>query len=161
MRIGVLSDTHMPYRAKVLPDALFEAFEGVELVLHAGDLNSLEMLDPLKAIAPVEAVVGNTDPWEVAHRLPEQRLLEVEGVSIGLVHGHVGPGRDTMEKARRTFPDARVVVFGHSHRPVVVELGGQLVLNPGSPTDRRAAPQHSCAILTIVDGQPSAELITW
>jgi len=145
MRIGVLSDTHMPYRARVLPDELFAAFADVELILHAGDLNTLDMLDPLRALAPVEAVVGNTDPWEVAHRLPEQRLLDCAGVSIGLVHGHVGPGRDTAEKARRTFPTARVIVFGHSHRPVVVEVDGQLLLNPGSPTDRRAAPQHSCA----------------
>lgn len=161
MRIGVLSDTHMPSRARVLPHQLFTAFEGVELILHAGDLTTLDVLDPLRAIAPVEAVVGNTDPWDVAHRLPEQRLLELDGVSVGLVHGHVGPGRDTKERARRTFPDARVVVFGHSHWPLIVEEDGQLLLNPGSPTDRRTAPQHSCAILTIVDGRPAAELITW
>ena len=161
MRIGILSDTHMPRRAKALPDELFAAFEGVELILHAGDLNTLEMLDPLKAIARVEAVIGNTDPWETCHKLPEQRLLTVEGVTIGLVHGHVGPGQDTPDRARRTFSEARVVVFGHSHRPLIRESDGQLLINPGSPTDRRTAPKHSCAILTIVDGQPSAELIDW
>jgi putative phosphoesterase len=161
MRIGVLSDTHMPYRARALPDQVFAAFDGVDLILHAGDLNTLWMLDPLRAVAPLHAVAGNTDPWEVVNALPQTVALELDGVTLGLTHGHHGTGATTPQRAASLFPEANVVVFGHSHIPLIERRGGQLLVNPGSPTDRRRAPRHSCAVLSIEKGEASAELVEW
>lgn len=160
MIIGVLSDTHLTGRRE-LPDEVFAAFDGVELILHAGDLNTLELLDVLRAIAPVQAVAGNTDPWDVAQALGERKTVEAGGLTIGLVHGHVGKGRTTPERARSWFPAAEVVVFGHSHQPLIERVGEQLLVNPGSPTDRRRSPHHSCAILTVIDGVAAARLVEW
>ncbi len=161
MRIGLLADTHVPYAAKQLPQQVLDAFAEVAMILHAGDHNTLAVLDPLHALGEVHAVAGNTDPFEVARVLPEAMEVVAAGVRIGLTHGHFGPGKSTLERARRQFPSARVVVFGHSHQPLVQHLGRQLLVNPGSPTDRRAAPRCSCAILTIDGDQVSAELVTW
>ncbi len=161
MTIGVVSDTHIPSRARTIPDEVFRAFREVSMILHAGDLNQLSVLDPLRAMAELHAVSGNTDPWDVAQALPEAVELTVEGVTIGLTHGHVGPGRTTAEKARRRFPGALVVVYGHSHRPHIGLADGCLLVNPGSPTDPRGAPARTCAILTVSDGQASAELVAW
>jgi putative phosphoesterase len=161
MLIGLLSDTHMPLRARVLPDEVFAAFEGVDLILHAGDLNTLDMLDPLAALAPVRAVHGNTDPWDVTHALPATLTLELAGLVVGLTHGHPGGPGATPDRAARTFPDADVVVFGHSHQPLIAQRGSQLLVNPGSPTDRRWAPQRSVARLWIGEGQARAELVLW
>jgi len=161
MVIGVLSDTHMPHRARALPEALWRAFEGVDMILHAGDLNTLDMLDPLRALAPVHAVIGNTDPWDTADMLPRAVRLELDGVIVGLTHGHDGHGRTTVERAVSHFPDAGVVVFGHSHVPLIEQRGAVLLVNPGSPTDRRSQPRFSCARLTLDGGVAAAELITW
>lgn len=161
MILGVLSDTHMPRRARELPPQVLDAFRGVDLILHAGDLNDLEMLNPLRQLAEVRAVVGNTDPWSVGQVLPERLEFEAAGVRIGLVHGHLGHGRTTPERASSWFPSARVVVFGHSHLPLIESREGALLLNPGSPTDRRQAPTCSCARLYLEENGPRAELVTW
>ena len=161
MTIGVTSDTHWPSRGRSLPPQLLAAFAGVDLILHAGDLNLLAVLEPLRAIAPVQAVSGNTDPDEVTRVWPERLELELAGVSLGLVHGHAGEGRTTPERARSWFPAARVVVFGHSHQPLIAQVDGQWLVNPGSPTDRRRAPRHSCARLTLTAGEVAAELVEW
>lgn len=161
MVLGLLSDTHMPLRARCLPDELWRAFEGVDAILHAGDLNDLDMLDPLRATAPLHAVYGNTDPWDVTNVLPASLTLTCEGVTLGLTHGHLGSGVTTPERAARRFPEAQVVVFGHSHIPLIEQRGSQLLVNPGSPTDRRRMPTHSCAKLHLVDGRAWAELVVW
>ena len=161
MKIGLVSDTHMPSRAKALPAELMAALAGVELILHAGDLNTLAVLRELGELADVEAVAGNTDPWEVANLLGDRYQVELEGVSIGLTHGHLGRGTTTPDRAVSRFTGARVVVFGHSHRPRIEARGGVLLVNPGSPTDPRGAPQRTCAILTVECGQARAELVGW
>lgn len=161
MTIGVLADTHIPFRARRLPEPVFEAFRGVDLILHAGDLNVLAVLGELRGIAEVRAVVGNTDPWDVAQALPRTVCLEVDGVRIGLAHGHEGKGRSTPERAASWFPEAQVVVFGHSHRPLVTTVGERLLVNPGSPTDRRGAPAYSCALIRVANGQATAQLVEW
>lgn len=159
-RIGVLSDTHMPRRAAGYPEALLQAFRGVDLILHAGDLTTLRALEPLRALAPVVAVAGNTDDAAVRAALPTHRVIEAGGYRIGLTHGHLGPGATTPERARNTFSDVHVVVFGHSHAPCCEQREGVLLFNPGSPTDRRAQPLFSCGILHL-DGPPWGELLTW
>jgi uncharacterized protein len=159
-RIGVISDTHIPFRAKRVPDAALKLFEdaGVELILHAGDLSSLAVLDQLSAYAPVEAVQGNVEQPEVVAALPIKRELVVGRCAIGLVH-NLGERRHYARNARREFPSARVVVFGHSHIPLIEDAEGLLLLNPGSATDRRTQPHCTVALLTISDGQPSARLL--
>lgn len=159
-RIGVISDTHIPFRAQRVPDAalaLFDA-EGVELILHAGDLSALAVLDHLSVYAPVEAVQGNVELPEVVAALPIKRELVVGDCAIGIVH-ILGERKHYARNARREFPLARVVVFGHSHIPYTEDVDGLLLLNPGSATDRRTQPQCTIALLTIEDGQPRAEII--
>lgn len=157
-RIGVLSDTHIPKRAPRIPDAALRYFEDVEVILHAGDLSSLAVMDQLSAYAPVEAVQGNVEQPEVVAALPLKRELVVGGCVIGVVH-ILGERKWHARNARREFPTARVVVFGHSHIPYTDDHDGLLLLNPGSATDRRTQPHCTIALLTIVDGMPSAEII--
>lgn len=157
-RIGVISDTHVPWRARRVPDAVLRHFEDVELILHAGDLSTLAVLDQLSAYAPAEAVQGNVELPEVQAELPIKRELLVGGVAIGLVH-ILGERKYYARNARREFPLARVVVFGHSHIPFVEDVDGLLLLNPGSATDRRTQPHCTIALLTIEDGEPRAEII--
>jgi putative phosphoesterase len=157
-RIGVIADTHVPSRAPRIPDATLRHFAEVELILHAGDLSTLAVLDQLSAYAPVEAVQGNVERAEVVAALPLKRELVVGDIAIGLIH-ILGDRAHHARNARREFPTARVVVFGHSHIPYVEEADGLLLLNPGSATDRRAQPRCTLAILTIEDGHPSAEIV--
>ncbi len=161
MTIGLISDTHMYRRAPALPEPVFSAFAGVDLILHAGDLNDLAVLDPLAALAEVIAVCGNTDPWETCTQLRETRLIERAGLRIGLAHGHTGRGRTTAERARSWFTAVDVVVYGHSHLPVIERIDGVLLVNPGSPTDPRRADGPSVALLDIEPAGVSARLITW
>lgn len=159
MRIGVISDTHVPGRARAIPPIIFEAFRGVDLILHAGDLVSSKVLVELEAIAPVMAVRGNMDPPELYSRLPKKRELNLEGVTIGLIHGD-GPGaRRPAERALAAFPHADCVVYGHSHIPHCERIGRTLLFNPGSPTDRRREPMHSYGFLTIANGEVKGEIV--
>jgi putative phosphoesterase len=157
-RIGVLSDTHIPQRGARLPDALLRRFEDVELILHAGDLSTLAVLDQLSAYAPVEAVRGNVEQQEVVLALPLKRTLVMGGCEIGLVH-ILGERKDYRRNAHQEFMTARVVIFGHSHIPLLEDADGLMLLNPGSAMDRRQQPTCTIALLTITDGQPTAEII--
>ncbi|HZC04922.1 MAG TPA: metallophosphoesterase family protein [Ktedonobacterales bacterium] len=157
-RIGVISDTHLPNRGARIPDAALRYFEEVELIIHAGDHSTRAALDQLSAYAPVEAVRGNVEADEVTATLPIKRELVIGGCAIGVTH-ILGDKAQYARIARREFPDARVVIFGHSHIPWLEDHDGLLLLNPGSATDRRRQPRCSIALLTITDGQPGAEII--
>lgn len=151
IKVGVISDTHIPRRAKALPDFVFESFEGVDLILHAGDLLSEDVITDLETIAPVYAVAGNNDSFEIYHKYGERRIVEVGGKRIGLTHGY---GRDkTHLNAYAEFMEDYVdcIVFGHSHAPYNEALNGVLLFNPGSPTDRRFEPMFSLGMLYIDD----------
>jgi putative phosphoesterase len=147
-RIGVVADTHCPEFAERLPDRLFEALRGVDLILHAGDVTGPETMAELSRIAPVEAVRGDHDA--TLEWLPLSRELTVEGCRIVVVHGnrshwleepqtflwtvslgYYRPHRKLPHDLRRRFPDADVIVFGHTHRALIDRQGGQLVFNPG------------------------------
>lgn len=158
-RVGVISDTHIPQHAPRVPDAALRHFEDVELIVHAGDLSSLAVIDQLSAYAPIEAVQGNVELPDVVAALPIKRRVVVGGCVIGIVH-ILGERAHYARNARREFADARVVIFGHSHIPYLEDHDGLLLLNSGSATDRRRQPHCSIALLTITDGQPSAEIIT-
>lgn len=157
-RIGVISDTHLPSRGARVPDAALRAFEDVELIIHAGDHSIRAVIDQLSAYAPVEAVQGNIENADIMATLPIKREVVVGGCVIGIVH-ILGDRDQYARNARREFPNARCVIFGHSHIPYLEESDGLLLLNPGSATDRRRQPHCSVALLTITDGQPSAEII--
>ena len=148
-RIGVISDTHIPYFKK-LPDAIWQHFEGVELIIHAGDLSILSVIDELETIAPVVAVQGNIEHEEVMLKLPIKREIVVGHCRIGIVH-ILGDAKGRVRLARQEFPTVRVVVYGHSHIPDNQERDGLLLFNPGSATDRRRQPACSIGLLHIDD----------
>lgn len=162
IRVGVISDTHIADRRRVIPGAVWAAFTGVDCIVHAGDIARREVLDELAMLAPVYAVYGNMDPYELANTLPERRMVDLDGVRLGLTHGHLGQGRTTPERAWNAFRDVeglRVVVFGHSHEPYNTVERGVLLFNPGSPTERRRQPRHSYGLLTVADGEAHGEIV--
>ncbi len=152
----VVADTHLPRRAKALPAGLGPHLERADLILHAGDLMDPALLDELAAYGPVRAVRGNLDPPEIP--LPETLEFEFGGARIAMIHDS-GPKMGRRNRMRRRFPEARVVVFGHSHIPWLEDEGGLLLLNPGSPTDKRRQPEHTFALLQAEGGVVSAELL--
>ncbi|HET7490145.1 MAG TPA: metallophosphoesterase family protein [Acidimicrobiales bacterium] len=149
----VLADTHLrPGRPGRLPDAVYRALEGADVVLHAGDIVTADLLHELSGWAPVHAVLGNNDHDPALSALPERRLEVIAGVRVAMVHDS-GPAAGRAGRLRRWFPDAGVVVFGHSHIPMDEEgVDGQVLFNPGSPTQRRAQPHHTYGILELDDG---------
>lgn len=151
MKIGVVSDTHIPERASEIPPQLFTTFKGVDLIIHAGDLVSLDAIEQLKKIAPVKAVHGNMDTQEVRRVLPEKEIITVGKFKIGIVHGD-GPPEQLMGWVKKAFPEKLdAIIFGHAHRPLCEKQGGVLFFNPGSATDTIFAPYRSCGILEIND----------
>ena len=150
--VVVLADTHMHrHSARRLPPAVYAALERADLVLHAGDVVTGDLLEELATFAPVHAVLGNNDT-DLVGRLPEQRCFTVDGVRIAMVHDS-GPAKGREARLKRRFPAADVVVFGHSHIPIdAAGLDGQRLFNPGSATERRRQPHHTFGLLRIDDG---------
>lgn len=153
MRIGLISDTHGKLRPGV-----FDRLEGVERILHAGDIGSLDLLVELEAIAPVTAVVGNTDGSEVCERVPEVAMLELEGRLVVVVHGH-RLGSPKPGSLRAAHPDADVIVYGHTHVALVDRSDGVLVVNPGAAGPARFGLQPSVAVLTLSRGTEDVEIL--
>lgn len=180
--IGIISDTHIRTGGKrQLPEKVFDTFEGVDFILHGGDVTDESVITDLETIAPVWGVHGNNDDWNVLDKWPATRFLTIEECKIGLVHGHLSRGRskaldiagnrDTSGNALSHFldesgvPTVDCVIFGHSHRPIIHwhEIGEQKILlfNPGSPTDRRYAPQFGLGLLRVNGEELTPELILW
>jgi uncharacterized protein len=159
--IAVLSDTHLPRGARRLPAECVRRIAGSDLLLHAGDFSTLEVLRELEAIGPpVMGVHGNVDSAELRELLPAERIVEAEGARIAMVHDS-GPRTGRLARLRRRFgAEADAVVFGHSHLPLH-EQGddGFQIFNPGSPTERRRAPVHTMGMARIDRGRIDFELI--
>lgn len=153
MRIGIISDTHGQLRPEV-----FEHFAGVEHVLHAGDVGPADLLTELEAIAPVTAVWGNTDGWEIRERCREVAELELAGVRIAVLHGHQ-LGAPTPEKLAARYPNAGLIVFGHSHKAVIRQVGPVLAVNPGSAGPRRFNTSPSLALAGLDQGRVTAQIV--
>jgi putative phosphoesterase len=153
MRVLVLSDTHSPRRWKGCPPALAEHLAGADLILHAGDVCTADTLDQLSQFAPVRVVLGNNDRPEVAAwGAPETLELDVDGLNVAMIHDS-GQATGRPLRMRRRFPNADLVVFGHSHIPMDVTADGVRIFNPGSPTDRRRQPYGTFGVLEIDAGQ--------
>jgi hypothetical protein len=140
--VGLIADTH----GLIRPEAL-RALAGADLILHAGDVGTADVLHALQRIAPVQAVRGNTDP--IALHLPEAIDVEVEGIRIHVSHGHE-VGSPTPERLAPLY-DANVIVYGHTHRPRIEKVGDTLVVNPGAAGARRFDIRPSVAVLTLPD----------
>ncbi len=159
MLVAVISDTHLPRGARRIPDACLERLEAADLILHAGDLVTLDVLVDLQAYGEVAAVHGNVDDWDVRGRLPEQRVVDAAGARIGMVHD-AGPAAGRLERLRGRFPDCQAVVFGHSHIPLHERAAdGFQMFNPGSPTDRRRQPRHTMGLARVDEGAIEFELV--
>ncbi|GAA4566120.1 metallophosphoesterase family protein [Planotetraspora kaengkrachanensis] len=153
MKVVVLSDTHAPRHWKSCPSAVAEHLRGADLILHAGDVCTADVLVELAAYAPVRAVLGNNDgPDVAAWGAPETLEFELDGLRVGMIHDS-GPAAGRTARMRRRFPAADLVVFGHSHIPMDLTGDGIRIFNPGSPTDRRRQPQGTVGVLGIEDGR--------
>jgi hypothetical protein len=152
MKIGVISDTHIPRTAEDIPDKVYEAFSKVDLILHAGDITDESFLSKLKRLAPVRAVCGNMDTPRTARALPTKDIIEAGAFRIGLTHGYGSPST-IKETVAKIFDNDKVdvIVFGHTHKAVNETAGGILYFNPGSPTDKFFTDNNSFGILEIND----------
>ena len=153
MRVAVISDTHLPRGARALPDRCVEELRAADLILHAGDIATVGVLEEIEAIGPpVRAVLGNVDePALAARGVPEELVVDVEGVRLAMLH-NAGPATGRLERLRLRFPDAAAVIFGHSHIPLHEQSEGFQIFNPGSPTDRRRQPNHTMGVAEVSDG---------
>ena len=153
MRVALISDTHLPRGNRVLPGRCVEEIAAADLLLHGGDIRTTETLSWLRTLGtPVQAVRGNVDSPELADSLPEEISVELEGVHVSMLHD-AGPAKGRLARMRRRFPEADVVIFGHSHLPLHEEDAGFQIFNPGSPTERRRAPSHTMGLAEIADGR--------
>ncbi|GIH64613.1 metallophosphoesterase family protein [Microbispora siamensis] len=152
MKVVVLADTHAPRRWKSCPPAVAEHLRGADLILHAGDVCTADVLVELSAYAPVHAVLGNNDgPDVAAWGAPETLQLDLGGLRVAMIHDS-GQATGRTARMRRRFPEADLVVFGHSHIPMDLTGDGVRVFNPGSPTDRRRQPHGTIGILDVEGG---------
>ena len=154
LTVGLISDTHGLLRPEV-----FRVFEGVDRILHAGDVGREDILIELRAIAPVDAVYGNTDGWDLRAALKGELTLTIAGHTIVLVHGDF-LGSPTPATLRRAFPAADVIVYGHTHQQLIDRAeGAPLTINPGAAGPARFKLKPSVARLTLGAGEPKVELI--
>ncbi|MGG0821505.1 metallophosphoesterase [Paenibacillus turicensis] len=162
MRIGVVSDTHIFRAGKKLPQQLIEEFSKVDLILHLGDWVVMDVYDQLAQLAPVDGIAGNNDGYEIIERFGEKKLLTLEGKRVGLIHGHTPYSRKgTDGNALLAFEGEKVdiILFGHSHQPLMRNENGILLFNPGSPTDKRREKKYSFGLLDITETGINAQHI--
>jgi hypothetical protein len=162
LKIGVVSDTHLPRFGERLPEALERGLrrERVTRILHLGDFTGPEVPRLFEEVAPLEAVAGNNDPTALVRRFGRRRILTLGGVRVGMVHGD-GPRGTTIDRSVAAFADepVDVICFGHSHQPVCERRGATWLVNPGSPTDKRRQARYSYAILSIARGRVLPRLV--
>lgn len=158
-KIVVMADTHIRRGSpRRLPDSAYRELADADAIWHAGDVLIRDFLDELEGFAPVTAVLGNNDA-ELVGILPERVEEEVDGVRVAMVH-ESGTTKGRERRMRRWFPEADLVVFGHSHAPVDAEgVEGQRLLNPGSPTERRRAETHTLAVVETAGGTFTTRLV--
>lgn len=158
MKVAVLADTHTHGMTRTVPMGAWPYLESADHILHAGDVVDPAVLHELKALAPVTVVMGNCDGMDVRDLgATDTAEVTLGGIRIGMVHD-AGRRDGRHDRMRATFPDARVVVFGHSHMPHNEDRDGLLLFNPGSPTWKRLAPFTSMGLLWIDHGDVEGEI---
>ncbi len=160
MIIGVLSDTHINNKTEKLSLKLIQALKGVDMIIHAGDMVDLSVIEQLKSICPnIQAVSGNMDPQQVKNVFPEKAIIEAAGYRIGLIHG-MGKPDNLINWAGSVFKKDKVnvIIFGHSHNGVNLLKNNILYFNPGSPTDTIFAKDNTCGIIEI-NAKVNAKLV--
>ena len=160
MIIGVIADTHIPSRAKELPEKLVNELRKVDLIIHAGDFVESEVLEMLEGIKKVEAVFGNMDEEQIKIKLPGTKIIELEGIKIGIVHG-CDICWDLNHRVPINFKDEKLdcVVFGHTHVSKNERIGDRLFFNPGSPTDEIFISTKTFGILEIKNKKIEGRII--
>lgn len=150
-RYLLISDTHMPRRGKALPKPFVELAAHADAILHTGDFTELSVVLELECYSPIYAVQGNNDSLEVVSRFPEEQIVDLDGLRVGMTHGHLGSAKSTPERAREQFSaaDVDLIVFGHSHIPFDQDIAGIRCLNPGSLCDPRRQPTASFISLIV------------
>ena len=158
MKIAVIADTHTRGMTRAVPMGVWPYLESADHILHAGDVVDPALLDEMKALAPVTVVMGNCDAHDIRDwGATDTAEVELGGIRIAMIHDS-GDRNGRRERMRKLFPQARVVVFGHSHMPVNEDEGGLLLFNPGSPTWKRRAPFPSMGLLWIDEGTVEGEI---
>jgi len=162
MKVAVVSDTHLPRFGPRLPAALSEGLrhEAVRLIVHLGDFTGADVPALFEAVGPLQAVAGNNDPPAIVARFGRRKIISLEGMRVGLVHGD-GSGGTTVSRSLGAFVGEHVdvICFGHSHRPFCECRDGVWLVNPGSPTDKRGQPHYSYAVLEIDRGRVVPRLV--
>ena len=153
MQLLLIADTHVPRRARTLPDEVWGAVDAADVVVHAGDWVDVTLLDELDSRAEwLVGVYGNNDGPAIRARLPEVARVDLNGLRLGVAH-ETGPASGREKRCDVALPDLDVLVFGHSHIPWdTMTPRGMRLLNPGSPTDRRRQPHHTYLTATVADG---------
>ncbi|UFJ42586.1 metallophosphoesterase [Brevibacillus humidisoli] len=152
MIIGVVADTHIAKPDRKLPEPLVAGLYGVDLIVHAGDWTTMQVYEQLACLAPVVGVYGNADDEEVKQHFKQKEVLRLEGYEIGVVHGD-GKGKTTRRRALDAFAGESLdlLIFGHSHIPLLEPHGEILLFNPGSPTDKRRQPLYTYGLVELSD----------
>jgi hypothetical protein len=146
VEIAIISDTHLPRGSRALPAACLRRLQAADLIVHAGDLLALEVLEELRSLGDLVAVRGNVDDAPVRAVLPETAMVRIGDRRIAVIHD-AGPAANRLRRLRVRFAEADAVIFGHSHIPLHERSGdGFQIFNPGSPTDRRRQPQHTMGV---------------
>ncbi|MGZ4167955.1 MAG: metallophosphoesterase family protein [Solirubrobacteraceae bacterium] len=146
MEIAIISDTHLPRGARVLPEACRERLRAADVIVHAGDFVTLEVLEQLRRLGPVVGVHGNVDDAAGRAALPATAIVPAQRRRLAIIHD-AGPAAGRLRRMRTRFPAADAVIFGHSHIPLHERSpDGFQIFNPGSPTDRRRQPHHTMGV---------------
>ncbi|MEA3489314.1 MAG: metallophosphoesterase family protein [Candidatus Omnitrophota bacterium] len=159
MKIGVIADTHIPVSAARLPQKVYDYFKDCDLIIHAGDVVEMSVIEELSKLAETKAVQGNMDSPELKRRFPEKMVIDAGGKTIGVIHGR-GPSFRVKRMVGASFskkPD--IIIFGHSHSPVNEKINGTLFFNPGTPTDRVFARYRSFGIIEVDGDDVRGEII--
>ncbi len=150
MRVLVLADTHLTDPEK-LPANLREEISAADYILHAGDFTGTKIVESLELGRAIRGVAGNNDGPDIQAKFGFKQLFELAGLQIGIVHGDLGRGNTTLQRAMNSFEHCNldVLIFGHSHQPYLGKHGNTWVMNPGSPTNRRRSPRYSYGLINI------------
>jgi len=158
MKIGVISDTHLDNISDHLGKRILKHFKDVDMILHAGDVVELSVLD-FFLDKEVKLVAGNMDSWEIKQSTPIKQVIQIEGYKLGLIHGWGSPV-GIEDRILKEFDDIDILVYGHTHNAASFTKSGVLFFNPGSPTDKRFATNKNTIGILNIGNQISSQIIT-